>query len=57
VIGGARIFHGGRDLDLVVIPAEPFPIYGGGRWSLSLEQREREREKFEKQKYKWKCFY
>jgi hypothetical protein len=39
------IFHGGRDLDLVVIPAEPFPIYGGGRWSLSLEQRERERER------------
>jgi hypothetical protein len=54
VIGGARIFHGGRDLDLVVIPEESFPIYGCGRWSLSLEQREREREreKFEKQKYK-----
>jgi hypothetical protein len=44
VIGGARIFHGGRDFDLVVIPEESFPIYGCGRWSLSLEQIERERD-------------
>ncbi|CAJ2640490.1 hypothetical protein L195_g046114 [Trifolium pratense] len=30
VISGVRIVHGGRDLDRVVIPAETFPICGGG---------------------------